>query len=92
MIYHITPSHGYYQITLDQLITAIAKGFKCSAYSLITKTHKVLLEEDEDGPNYLKMLNYKPKIKKKYHEITEPNFCIYPTVEIIQNKIKEVTK
>ena len=67
MIFLETSSHGYLQLTISQLKKAYRKGFVPTSYSMFSKS-QVLLEEDCDAPEYMKVM-FGDKRQEKWKSI-----------------------
>jgi hypothetical protein len=67
MIFFSTSGHGYLRISINQLKAAYRKGFVPTSYSMFSKS-QVLLEEDCDAPEYMKVM-FGDKRQEKFNNI-----------------------
>ena len=75
MTFISTSGHGYLKITINQLKSALKKGFKPTSFSFMN-SKTVLLEEDLDAPSFLDIMFEdlsKEEINKKIKIVSQNN-------------------
>ena len=86
MLFISTSGHGYLRVTLNQLKTAIDKGFTPTSYSFIN-SNAALLEEDNDSTSFLKAMgkwDQRGNIKTRYQNDINKNLYYHINKESIK--------
>ena len=97
MVFISTAGHGYLKVTINQLKKAYSLGFKPTSFSFFNAS-TVLLEEDCDMPNFMKIMFPIDSIRinklkrMKYIEQNDINRRIYSSTPASLNEFEDGLK